>query len=166
MRIFLLLPLAAGMSCALAAQDLTPQVLATGGGTGRTSGLILDWTLGQLVTHTVDLPAGILTQGFHQPDLLIVEANPSALEAGPRVSVFPNPVSAELNVRASGFAAEEYTVLQLLDVRGRMVLERRHVHLLDGLKLDFAHLPASTYTLRVARASGELPQTFTVTKIR
>lgn len=163
----MLLPLAAGLSCVLTAQELSPQVLANGGGTVQTSVLTLDWTLGQLATQTVNLPTGILTQGFHQPELLTVRPdNASPTDEGPLITVFPNPVLAELNVRAEGFEAERYTVLQLRDIRGRMIMERRNAHLPDGLQLNLAHLPAGTYTLQITQTGGETPQTFTVIKIK
>ncbi len=169
MRIqFVLLPLAAGFSCALTAQVLTPQVLANGGGFDQTPQLTLEWTLGQVATQTVDMPGGLLTEGFHQPALLVV-AREDALannQQDPNITVFPNPLVAELNVRVAGETSERYTVLQLMDAGGKLITERLNVSLLNGYKLDIAHLPSGTYHLRIAGSKGEFPQSFTVIKIK
>ncbi len=165
-RPLILLPLAAGFSCALMAQTLSPQVVANGGGYERTTALTLEWTLGQLATESVELPGGLLTQGFHQPSLLVVPWPARAdAQSVTRIAVFPNPSVNELNVRAEGEGSERYTVLQLLDMGGRLITERSGVDLLRGYRLDIAHLPAGTYHLRLSETEGELPQSFTVIKI-
>ncbi len=163
-----LLPLAVGVSYALTAQQLSPAVVASGGGFDRTETRSLEWTLGQLATHTLGLPQGMLTQGFHQPNLQVVPHDPVGRngEVLPLIEVYPNPAQTTLNVSITGEGSESYSVLQLLDARGRTVVERLNASYQPSRQLDLAPLPAGTYHLRVAQPDGELTQTFTVLKLK
>ncbi|MEM1358204.1 MAG: T9SS type A sorting domain-containing protein [Bacteroidota bacterium] len=55
-------------TCALSAQSLTPEVVASAGETFSNGSLTLEWTLGEIMTETYTGDI-ILTQGFHQPDV-------------------------------------------------------------------------------------------------
>ncbi len=167
-RLFCLLPLAACLSYACAAQSASGQVLATAGGFDHAAHLTLEWTLGELATETLPTGEGILTQGFHQPLLLVVEReSDSALTAdAPRITVFPNPSRYAVNVRISGPNSEAYTDLELLDNRGRTVARQTRDVRLDTQLLDVSRLPAGVYHLRVVSGDFATAQTFTVIKIK
>ena len=163
MRRYYLLPLlAAGLSYAVAAQEVT----AVAAGSGHTNALTLDWTLGELVTHTVTAPGGYLTQGFHQPTLQVLE--PAAFPAGdPRaVAIFPNPARQELNVTVTGADYGDRPLLDLLDMRGRLILTRSDVSPHGVRRIDVSALPSGVYQLRVSNTESALSQTFTVIKIK
>ena len=57
------------------AQTLTPTVISTAGTSFVNGGNVLDWTLGEPATFTLDNGTNSMTQGFHQNDLLITEVD-------------------------------------------------------------------------------------------
>ncbi|CAH0999325.1 hypothetical protein LEM8419_00623 [Neolewinella maritima] len=159
----LLLPLAVGLSYAATAQE----VLAVGGGSDHTEQLALDWTVGQLATHTLATPGGLFTQGFHQPLLHVLPPAPATTADAnvPTITVFPNPTQSLLNVTVTGAQQEAYSILEVLDTRGRMVVRQQSETYRATRQLDLIQLPPGTYQLRVAQASGQHTQTFTVIKL-
>jgi|GEM_PF-1050471 len=56
----------------LMAQRIEPKVMASTGGSGSAGGYTLEWTLGQTAVQTLKAGEYALTQGFHQPNLLVV----------------------------------------------------------------------------------------------
>ena len=83
-------------------QDLMPQVLASAGTYGETaSGYSLSSTIGEQATETIAGDVSVLTQGFQQPqEVIIIIDNTKDLNIGASVQVFPNPTSDVLNVQS------------------------------------------------------------------
>ena len=84
-------------SLAIQGQSITPWVLANAGDHSENGfRQSIEWTLGELATTTLTSSSGsIITQGFHQPDLLATSVDDHHLNSS--VRVFPNPVNHELN---------------------------------------------------------------------
>jgi hypothetical protein len=57
----------------LFAQDLSPSVIATGGGTYQSTQFSIDYTIGETFITTLNGNGYMVTQGFHQPILPIIE---------------------------------------------------------------------------------------------
>ena len=56
----------------LNAQTISPQVISTSGSSYSAGGNSVSWTLGQIATETYSLPSVTLTQGFQQPNYLVI----------------------------------------------------------------------------------------------
>lgn len=75
---------------------------------------------------------------------------------GAKLSVFPNPTSGTFTVEWSNHLNEEVEV-ELLDLTGRVLLQRRHNFVLDGpMHLEFPDVSSATYQLRIKSTSGEI----------
>ncbi len=72
------------------AQSLTPQVIASAGNYFENSNFSISWTLGEPMIETYTTPNTILTQGFHQPELLTVGI-PTVLPYNTYMNLYPNP---------------------------------------------------------------------------
>ncbi len=101
------------------AQSISPFVIAPAGGEGSGNNMNIQWTLGEMMIETFEANDLILTQGFHQPHLIVtsVEELP-----GYEISIdaFPNPTSDLVNIRINdeSFAGLQY---KLFDSNGRLV---------------------------------------------
>ena len=146
------------------AQQLSPSVLATGGGSIRTATMTLDWTVGEAVAGTERTAGGLYTQGFHQPLLQVSEPqNLTSLDAEYRFTVAPNPVVALLNV---AIATPKPMPLQLTltDLAGRRYTLPVIPPGTASTQIDMTAYPAGTYLLRIAR-DGEWPlKTYKIVK--
>lgn len=116
------------------AQSIEPEVLATNGTSYENGVAQLSWTLGEMAVATWDNGTTMLTEGFHQAEILIIsaEANPSENE----VRVFPVPTKANLTVEIPTGMVN--SVIHVMDMEGRQVytetLNEPHNNLvLDGL---------------------------------
>jgi hypothetical protein len=105
-------------SAACTAQSLQPAVIASDGGFATVSTGSISWTLGETVTETFTSPGNYLTQGFHQPRLLMVGVVGQVLPVN--AGVYPNPTAAFLNINLSRLAGGEYSIA-LFDVVGNKV---------------------------------------------
>ena len=130
------------LSLSLNAQQVSPTVIANAGGHGEASGMSVDWTLGELAITTLTDGNNVLTQGFHQPNLLSV----NVVDKRPDIAMklYPNPTANILRVEREGV---ETLDLQLLSIDGRVALSNR----LEGshTEMEVGNLPSGNYILNV-----------------
>ncbi|MEM7660587.1 MAG: T9SS type A sorting domain-containing protein [Bacteroidota bacterium] len=138
------------VSHTVGAQSLSPEVVAAAGDQFASSTLLLDWTLGELMTETYE-GSPVLTQGFHQPLLQTTSIEELADPLG-EIKVYPNPTSDRLFIEKEGAATLQVMVW---DLSGRMLL-RQSVSGPLG-ELDLAHLPAGVYVLRLSDGQATAP---------
>lgn len=164
-RVLLFIP-ALGISYGATAQKLSPDILATAGGSNRTAAIQLDWTLGETAVETVATPAQIFTQGFHQPDLQVipmpVKGN-SALQDDYKVA--PNPAVSQLIVYLP-VGRQEETRFILADLNGKVLLSKTAGFQRSKVELALAPYAEGLYLLHVQNASGTTLQTFKIIKAR
>lgn len=132
-----------GMAGALRAQSLSPEVVATAGETYSSGTVIVDWTLGEIMTESYDGTL-VLTQGFHQPELKITSIKTPLADLGP-VKVYPNPSTGRISIERE--KSGELQVL-LLDMSGRVILQQQTAAVLTELELS--HLATGIYILRLS----------------
>ena len=94
------------------------EVISTQGDSYITSLAILDFTIGEPVISTLENTENDLTQGFHQP-LLIIN-NIINIDNGPVLRIFPNPTSQVVTVEVD---SPEEIVFYLYDVNGKLLKE-------------------------------------------
>ncbi len=102
---------------------------AGGGQIGSLSFGSLEWTLGEFMTERLQTDQTLITQGFHQPFLIIdniAEATPNIL-----IEAFPNPTASILHLKT---ATSTPLDVKLLDLTGKEILSK---HFALGTQLDF-----------------------------
>ena len=148
------------LPCLLAkGQSPLQQVVATSGGSGQSGDIAVEWTLGETVIATLSNETTILSQGFHQPGLLITaikmpEEIPYTLEA------YPNPTCDRLLIKLENEETADFQY-GLYDMNGRLLEEKELQG--DVTTVDMNHYPLGIYLLRVS-LSGKEVKTFGVIK--
>ncbi len=137
----LLLMLAALFGPALNGQiGLDPKVVSSAGGYHEAGNLSISWTLGELAVTTLTGGDMALTQGFQQPFDVGVGIVPDRMNWN--ISVYPNPVRNELNIRFHLESPGDY-LLEVQDVTGRIISQGLHQRVNPG---DMVVINTSSYT--------------------
>lgn len=148
----------------LCAQQLTPEVLTSDGGSGQAAGIQLDWTLGELSVEGITKQQRSFTEGFHQPILLIeqvdITSSDSQLQDDAKqsssITLSPNPVANELNVHFADHAAGQVTC-RILDANGQPHLRSILTASDHDAKLDVSSLvPGLFYVQFIDNTYGDV----------
>lgn len=165
----LLLAGSLALSSVSIAQQLSPSVVATSGGTIRTQTMTLDWTLGEAVVETATVSERLYTQGFHQP-LLQVSEQPNRIslfgvDADYSFVVAPNPVTSHLTI---SITAPESSPLQVLltDMKGVQYTFPVVPADTKSTQLDLTAFPAGMYLLHIGKTDGPRLKSYKVVKIQ
>ena len=155
-----LLPLAGFLSLTLT--GYTQEIIASGGEHFENAEGSVSWTIGKLVHETLSSGEFILSQGFHQPEV-VVDGITDLPRLGLQLRAFPNPAHDQLQLEfTEGFQPGSFSI-QLIDLYGRPHLEQ---DLDDPLTaFDFSKLPGGSYLLRI-HGNGQAVHTFKVIKPR
>ena len=141
------------------AQSIAPDVIATSGTSFNDGTSQLDWTLGEPVTATFSTGSDILTQGFHQPNLLATAIN--NMETDYSVLVFPNPSIDYIQLQFQNL--KETVTVELMSSEG-MLLQSKEVDSTNELQLDMSKYAAGTYLLSVKDSHSKV-KTYQVIKL-
>jgi hypothetical protein len=147
------------------AQSLSPTVIASAGGSDRTSLVRLDWTLGELAVETASISHGMYTQGFHQP-ILIIESQTSPfpfLSSDYTVNVFPNPVTSILNITLNS-KKDNKVVLRLTDFKGRTIYTNTAYSKGSSVRVNLNGYSSGVYLLFITTSSGAIISTYKIVK--
>lgn len=123
-------------------QTLSPEVISSSGKSMTDGTTTIEWTLGESVTATLDNSQNMLSQGFHQTNILVTSI-PNTVVSG--LSVFPNPTINIVNVQFS--SDQKNTIVELYSVEGKLL--EKHVVNSRNLELNLSSYPAGSYFLRV-----------------
>ena len=137
--------------------SFSQEVISTQGDSYTNANGSVDFTIGEVVTFTATDGNNDLTQGFHQTNWNFVELEDH--QADFEVSIYPNPVEDELNIRAAEFQDVSY---KLYDSRGRVVRE-------DNLSGEFTGIAVTDlapggYQLELHKSNQDLLKTFKLIK--
>ena len=127
----------------IAAQSLTPEVIASSGSTFTDGTSQLDWTLGEPATSSFTAGSDLLTQGFHQPQLLITTID--AIETI-SVSVFPNPTISNLNIQFTD--AKAHCIAELYTAEGKLLISKAYTNTKE-FQIEMATYTAGNYILYI-----------------
>ncbi len=134
------------------------EVVATSGDNFSAGDLAISWTLGEAVIETFENGQLVLTQGFHQPSLMITSVEGTVGKT--MVSVFPNPVLNAITISLPQADRSRFTAV-LFDSSGRQLKTKR---LLDEDEaLSFEGMTSGLYLLVVYREQSVL-QSFKIVK--
>ena len=150
-----------------AAQNSDPSVIASASGSGKTSTLLLDWTVGENAVETISSPNLMYTQGFNQPNLLVapIFTKPASADNVYDISIAPNPVLSTLNFNINS-SNEMDVIVSVTDVHGKLHIQRKVAAKYTNTQLNFTGLPAGTYILSVREAvSSQLLKSYQIIKL-
>jgi hypothetical protein len=148
------------------AQVLSPEVIASQGGTYQNADFEVSYTVGEMVAiSTISNNTFILTQGFHQPDKF-VSVHVDEIVSDMNLIAFPNPASSVLNVQLNLDRRAAFKV-ECFDLAGRLVNEPMQINHASGeqtYQFNIAGLAPGAYFLRLASVDSKKVQTIKFTK--
>ena len=143
MKKILLLFFVSVVSSYATAQTLSPEVISTSGTSMSNGTTTLDWTLGEPATATLDNSSNMLSQGFHQPSIVVTAiADAATLN---EVKVFPNPTIDVVQIQFT--TNQKNTLVELYSLEGKL-LEKQSVNS-QKVEMNMSTYPAGTYFLRI-----------------
>ena len=123
-------------------QVTSPSVISSSGDSYNNGGVIMDYTLGEIVVETHINSTTILTQGFHQG---ILKVNTSVENIDIKTKIYPNPTTNFLIIEL-----EENVNAELLvyDINGKIVIKDK-LNEEQKKQLDFSFLNQGNYLLHI-----------------
>jgi len=148
------------------------EIIASQGGHSVLSKTAISWTIGEPVIEGLQSTNRLVTTGFHQSLLPLkplhsIQLKPYITESAENLrtsTVYPNPFINEINVQLNNVTTEPLSVL-LFDAYGRQIAERVMPVGSHLIKIDGAHLPASTYFLYIVRDGKDDGRMIEIVKI-
>lgn len=138
-------------------QIIESQIISTAGNISN-AGKQLSWTIGEPVIFTLsDNENRVLTQGFHQPTVVINAINDYAPEIS--VSVFPNPTSQIITIKLERI--NKNMEVEFYNSEGRLVLKEVMEHQIKVF--DVSAFPGGLYYLYLKNQNQNL-KTFKIIK--
>jgi hypothetical protein len=141
-------------------QTLSPDVISTSGNYDQGSSISLSWTLGEIMTETLNGAGCILGNGF-QPSLagivtVIYDSKPDY-----ELNIFPVPSSHFINVYI-GASMQSYLNMDLFDLNGKSLITKQ----LDkgSNSIDLTFLQSAEYILQVTDQEGNLIRSVKIIK--
>lgn len=156
-----LLVLLLGLCVLARGQTLEPTVLSTAGTDAGTANAQLSWTVGETMIESYSAGSNVLTQGFHQTNLVIIGREEPMPEF--QVDVFPVPFQDQLNIRIGEHL--QSVEVSIYDVRAKRVLPAWELSGNGTHNLDVTDISAGMYFLNVQHPDGTLIQSFKIQKI-
>ena len=121
---------------------ISPSVVSSSGDSYSNGGVIMDYTLGEIVIETFSNNANILTQGFHQG---VIKVNTSVENIDIMTKVYPNPTTNFLIVELEKNVNAE---LLVYDINGKIVIKDK-LNEERQKQLDFSFLTQGNYLLHI-----------------
>jgi hypothetical protein len=162
----LLLPIVFFVCVGLHAQEIDTLYQSVVSNAGETltdsSNYTLTFTLGEFAIEKFDSDGVLLTQGFHQPKLVVSSVDgPSAF--GEEISIFPNPARADINIKFQ-FPEIEAISLSVFDVEGKRLQTAEYHLATSSVVIDVRTYPSGHYFLEISNPKKGKQQTFKIIK--
>ena len=133
------------------------EVVSSAGGAFENNSGSISFTLGECITSTFSSSGIILTQGFHQPKLVIIDNQPiRPLDI--EIVAYPNPAKEFVILKIE--KSQEFSYV-LCDMMGRIIEKKEIVS--TETEIDFKTLEPSTYILKVFKNKEDV-RTFKIIK--
>ena len=145
---WILLVVGLGPTLLLAQIEIVPSVIASSGAYGQNESFSISWTLGEIATTTLHGENMILTQGFQQALDFGVGIQKNEIDW--TISVYPNPVHNELNIRFDLRESKDF-LLEIQDVTGRILMLEPHENVNPGdlVIINTSDFVSGVYFLRI-----------------
>lgn len=130
------------------AQSLIRTVISSCGDRAQLSGIVVDWTMGEVISGGLHQNIS-LQQGFHQRDDLLTALY--EVESKHQFKAYPNPTSNELNIWTDHEG--EYKI-SIYNLQGLQIYEQNASEQMTHIELGF--LVAGNYFLIIKNSSKNL----------
>ena len=143
-------------------QSLERYVIGSFGNFSNTStGSTLSSTLGEIIGTTESSHSAIITQGFQQPDALIITSifNPKFNIVN--INVFPNPTAQYITIKKD---CTQSLYAELTDVLGQVIYS--YIFEQKSTEINLQTLSSGTYFLSIKATNNQFIQSFKIQKIQ
>ncbi|MFN8297313.1 MAG: T9SS type A sorting domain-containing protein [Chitinophagales bacterium] len=146
--------------CNIAAFSQT--VFSTSGKSLSNSQVLIDNTLGEPVTFTLQNASIKLTQGFQQNNYNISTGVKNA-QLDISIKAFPNPTADKIQIQLSKHHSENLK-LSLYDIKGQLVWYGKLGNDVEMQNVDVSSLASGTYILQLTDETEKLVNTYKIEK--
>ncbi len=145
-------------------QSLDRQVIGSAGDYASAGNVQLSWTVGEVATTTESSGNLLITQGFQQPDGLVVGIQSPV--SGLSINLFPNPTEDMLVLKLSSKDAKELQ-LQWFDMLGQVLgkMQTATVYGEYSHEYDLSYFAPGTYFLVMRDKQGRFIESIKVEKL-
>jgi len=150
-KVLTLLLLGSGFLCH--AQTLT----GVGGATVSNANLSVSYSIGEIATASLQDAQSSITQGFQQPRYTVLTSVNSVFDAHYTLSVFPNPVRDELNIKTD---YQDFVRYALYDLSGKTVQQGA----LNNNVIGLAMMAQGTYILQLQAKAPQFSKSIKLIK--
>ena len=140
------------------AQSTSPDVISSAGDHYVGTNTQWSWTIGEPVIQTYSGSNAMLSQGLHQPSLIITGIEDK--KAGAAFKVYPNPAGEMINIESSNKGAT-YSVT-LYDLSGKLLLSETANA--GTSTINFSGYANGTYVLNLTDEQSQIIKTVKVQK--
>lgn len=144
------------------AQENDLRVISPAGSTYEGTGILLEWTVGEVAVQTLENPNNILSQGFHQPVYNTVSIQPIPKDIG-TLSVLPNPFSAFFEITMT-FENSEKGIMEVYDMYGKQIFKTPFEGTHVNENYNTSKWVPGTYLLVISLSNHSYTQTFQLVK--
>ena len=142
------------------AQIVSPEVIGSSGDHFSNSSSMVSWTIGEPVIETFNSGSNLLSQGFHQTNLIVedIQDNDQSID----FSVFPNPATEQLNILLNNTNGN-YKV-NIYDVEGKLI----NTYEIQGYikkTIDVSHYSTGIYLLHLVDQSHKSIKVYKIQKL-
>lgn len=149
------------------AQSIERQVIGSMGSHQTTTGIAHTYTIGELMVTTSTSPSLVITQGFNQPEEVVVGIRNND-EKGFSIQYYPNPTESILNLE---FESENSLSIQLelFSISGSHIalpIQKLEVNESATHQIDLRHLASGSYFLLLRDSENGLMKTLKIQKVQ
>ena len=141
-----------------AAQIAAPTVINSTGGSLEAidNSYKMDYSVGEVVINTLFDMNYVFTQGFIQPDSVLITVPVNDLQPeGWDVNVFPNPTPGNLFIQITEKNPGEELSMTIWNVSGQLLSQRLSLGDIGQYELDLYHLASGTYFINLENQSAQ-----------
>jgi hypothetical protein len=141
---------------------IKPEIISSSGTTINSTSIQLSWTLGEVTISTFQSEGIMLTQGFHQPRMIVTGID-SLVSENENIIVYPNPASDMLNIKIT-YENPISVLLRMTDIKGMLIWESAYFesHITETIWVQ--NLPNGIYLLSILNLGDKTQKTFKIQK--
>ena len=142
------------------AQSFAPEIIGSAGTFATSASGSMSWTIGEVMTETYSSTGNFFTQGFHQPDSLVIisVANPIVQN----FSIYPNPVTDNLYLDFSGTSGS-FTI-EIFDMQGKILNSEIISSNEKKVKVSFSEFANGIYLLNIVNSESNTRNSYKINK--
>jgi hypothetical protein len=144
----------------ISAQTVSPEVIASSGGSHGNAAASVSWTLGECLAETFSGSGAVINQGMQQGYLTVTALEEvTGEEYG--LDIYPVPADHYINLKITGSCDIDLNVT-LSDLSGNMLIIRSVTD--PACRINLESLPPAEYILQITDNKGRLIKSFSIIK--